>query len=54
MRNTLLKVDKKILIVVAIILLLVLIAGFFIYKYSRDVGNVLTFSAYFYTIGVLM
>lgn len=34
---TFLKIDKKILIILSIILVVVLIAGFFVYKYSREV-----------------
>mgnify|MGYP001566604446 CR=1 FL=1 len=37
MQNIFLKIDKKILIILGIILVVVLIAGFFIYKYSKDV-----------------
>ena len=31
--------DKKILIILGIILAMVLIAGFFVYQYSKDVGE---------------
>lgn len=34
---TFLKIDKKILIILSIILIAVLIAGFFVYKYSKEV-----------------
>lgn len=37
MQNIFLKIDKKILIILSIILVVVLIAGFLVYKYSKDV-----------------
>lgn len=36
-QNIFLKIDKKILIILGIILIIALIAGFFVYKYSKDV-----------------
>lgn len=36
MQNIISKIDKKVLIIVCVILIVVLIAGFFIYRYSKD------------------
>ena len=36
MQNIFSKIDKKILIIIGVILIVVLIAGFFVYKYSKD------------------
>ncbi|MBI3337528.1 MAG: hypothetical protein HY005_02810 [Candidatus Staskawiczbacteria bacterium] len=36
MKNIFPKIDKKVLIIIGVILVVVLIAGFFIYKYSKD------------------
>ncbi len=36
MKNIFLKIDKKILITIGVILIVVLIAGFLVYKYSKD------------------
>ena len=37
MQNIFSKIDKKILIILGVILIVVLIAGFFVYKYLKDV-----------------
>lgn len=37
MQNIFSKIDKKILIILSVILVVVLIAGFFVYKYLKDV-----------------
>ncbi len=39
MQNIFSKIDKKILIIIGVILIIVLIAAFFVYKYSKDVGK---------------
>ena len=39
MQNIFFKIDRKILITIGIILAIALIAGLFVYKYSRDVGK---------------
>lgn len=37
MQNIFSKIDKKILVIISVILIVVLIAGFFVYKYLKDI-----------------
>lgn len=41
MQNIFLKIDKKVLVIVGVILIVVLIASFFTYKYSKDLEKTL-------------
>lgn len=40
MQNIFSKIDKKILIILSVILIVVLVAGFFVYKYLKDVEKI--------------
>ena len=39
MQNVFLKIDRRILIAIGIVLIVALIAGFLVYRYSRDIGE---------------